>query len=642
MFKTLKPNFVLNLIPLPFITSEIFWKFNNSLLSDTNYVDLLTFKIPMFAKKHEQVNDKGLYWEMIKMEIRAFTIAFSKKKAKRKRDEESILLSEMMRLQTNLDLQASYSDSLKTELERIKSKFSKIAGIKTRGTIVRSRARWYEHGERNSKYFYNLEKRNQKKKHITSLVNNDGDKITSPKDILEEEERFFKGIYTSRNVDPNCPTFNEFFETENALSEEIAKTCDGVMSIHECELALKTMENNKTPGTDGLMPEFYRYFWNLLGSIMVSSFNYAFRNGTLSISQRQGIISLIPKKKKNAEYLKNWRPVSFLNVDYKIARKTIALRLEKILPNLIHPCRSGYVKGRFIGESIRLVADTMHFTKAKNIPGLAVFLDFEKAFDSVEWNFIQKCLETVNFGLDLRQWIKVFYTDISSCVLNNGYASKHFRLERGVRQGCPLSGTLFVIAIELLAQRIRRSKEIKGIPIDEHNEVKLSQYADDTTVLLSDVQSLSKLFDLSSLFERCSGLKLNQTKSEILWLGSMRNRKDTILDLQMSGEPVYALGVHFTYDLEVSEKKNFFDKLGSLKKTLNMWSQRDLSIVGRINIIKTLALSKLVFICSVMNTPREFSKEVNKITFDFIWNHKPAKIKKRLPLSSKKQMVAWT
>ena len=253
-----------------------FWKFNNSLLSDTNYVQLLTFKIPMFAKKHEQVNDKGLYREMIKMEIRAFTITFSKKKAKRKRDEESILLSELMRLQTKL--QASYSDSLKTELERIKFKLFKIAGTKTRRTIVHSRARWHEHGERDSKYFYNLEKRNQKKKHITSLANNDGDKITNPKDILEEEERFFEEICTSRNMGPNCPTFREFFETENALSEEIAKTYEGVMSVQECELALKTMENNKTPCTDGLTPEFYRYFWNLLGSFMVHSFNYAFRN----------------------------------------------------------------------------------------------------------------------------------------------------------------------------------------------------------------------------------------------------------------------------------------------------------------------------------------------------------------------------
>ena len=93
---------------------------------------------------------------------------------------------------------------------------------------------------------------------------------------------------------------------------------------------------------------------------------------------------------------------------------------------------------------------------------------------------------------------------------------------------------------------------------------------------------VSKLFDLLSIFERCSDLKLNQTKSEMLWLGCVRHRKDIILDLQMTGEPVYALGVHFTYDLEVSEKNLFLDKLGSLKKTLNIWSQRDLSIVDRI------------------------------------------------------------
>ena len=124
---------------------------------------------------------------------------------------------------------------------------------------------------------------------------------------------------------------------------------------------------------------------------MVSSFNFTFQNGTLSISQRQGIIFLIPKK-KNTKFLKNWRPVSLLNVDYKIATKTIALRLEKILTNLIHPCQSGYVKGRFIGESIGLIEDTMHFTKEKNIPGVDVFLDFKKAFDSIERDFIHKLL----------------------------------------------------------------------------------------------------------------------------------------------------------------------------------------------------------------------------------------------------------
>ena len=403
------------------------------------------------------------------------------------------------------------------------------------------------------------------------------------------------------------------------------------MSIDECERALMLMESNKTPGTDGLTSEFYRYFWNDVGKFMVESFNYALKYGSLSISQRQGIISLIPKKNKNAEYLKNWRPAFLLNVDYKIATKTIALRLEKILPSIIHPCQSGYVKGRFIGESIRLIADTMDFTKTNDIPGIAVFLDFEKAFDSVEWDFIQKCLESFNFGPNLRQWISVFYKDISSCVINNGVASQHFYLERGVRQGCPLSGILFVIAMELLEQSIRRSKDIKGINIQGDEVVKLSQYADDTTALLADVQSVSNLFDLLSLFEKCSGLKINQTKSEMLWLGSLRHRKDAIFNLQISDEPAYAFGVHFTYNIEASHKKNFSEKLGPLKKTLSIWSRRDISIYRKINIVKTLALSKRVFICSALETPKNFAKEVNNIVFDFIWKQKPPKIKKDNP-----------
>ena len=152
----------------------------------------------------------------------------------------------------------------------------------------------------------------------------------------------------------------------------------------------------------------YRFFGNDVSKFMVESFNYAFQHGSLPFSQRQDIISLIPKENKNAGYLTNWRPVSLLNVDYKIATKTIALRLEtEILPSVIHPCQSGYVKGRFIGESIRLIGDTMDFTKIKNIPGIAVFLDFEKAFGSIEWDFIQKCLESLNFGPNLRQWISV-------------------------------------------------------------------------------------------------------------------------------------------------------------------------------------------------------------------------------------------
>jgi len=136
--------------------------------------------------------------------------------------------------------------------------------------------------------------------------------------------------------------------------------------------------------------------------------------------------------------------------------------------------------------------------------------------------------------------------------------------------------------------------------------------------LLIYIQSVSNLFDLLSLFEKFSGLK-------------MRHRKEAISNLQISDDPVYALGVHFTYNNE----------LVSLKKSLSVWSRRDSSIYDRINIVKTLALSKLVFISSVMETPKNFAAEVNKIVFDYIWKQKPAKIKKDNPYEEEIGWRSW-
>ena len=155
------------------------------------------------------------------------------------------------------------------------------------------------------------------------------------------------------------------------------------------------------------------------------------------------------------------------------------------------------------------------------------------------------------------------------------------------------------------------------------------QYADDTTVFLRDVQSLTNLFNLLSQFKNCSGLRINQSKSELLWLGSLRSRKDTLLDLRLSEEPIYALGVYF------AAKKNFFERLDPLRKTQDIWSSRDISIFGRINVVKTVALSKLMFVCSVLNTPDTFATEINKLIFDFVWKYKNPKIKKSTLIKSK-------
>ena len=279
-------------------------------------------------------------------------------------------------------------------------------------------------------------------------------------------------------------------------------------------------------------------------------------------------------------YLENWRPISLLKVDYKIATKAIAKRLEKVLPDIINRSQTGYIKGRFIGEKIRIIKDVMHYTLTRNIPGIALFVDLRKAFDTIEWCFLRKTLQQFNFGPDLISWFNTFYSDISSCVMNNGYSSEFFRLNRGVRQGCPLSGLLFVLGIEVLSKNIITDSGIKGISV-RGKEIKLCQYADDTTCFLQNVESAKLLLSKIQAFSGMSGLEINKSKTEALWLGKLKDRKDKPLGFKWSENPILALGVYFSYDKVKSDKCNFEEKLEKLEKTLNIWRSRDLTILGR-------------------------------------------------------------
>ena len=151
--------------------------------------------------------------------------------------------------------------------------------------------------------------------------------------------------------------------------------------MQKCAQRLQTI--TKTPGTDGLPAEFYRFFWPDICHDMVASYNFASQYGMLSISQRRRMISLIPKQSKDKPILENLRPISLLNVNYKILTKVIAKRIENVLPTLINPDQTGYVKGRYIGENIRLIYDLIHYTDTANQKGIAIFLDFKKAFRNI-------------------------------------------------------------------------------------------------------------------------------------------------------------------------------------------------------------------------------------------------------------------
>ena len=274
-----------------------FWKFNNSLLQDENFIESLEQKLPEFKNKYADLNDKGLLWEMVKMEIRAFSISFSKYKASQKRNEEKQLLQQLNKLQRELDL--GFSKTTHDLFITVKEKLDKIISTKTKGCIIRSKCRWYERGERSNKYFFNLTERNYNRKHITSIKTDKNETITNPKEILNQERKYYEDLYKSINPDIENHKFSKFFNDTNlpSLSNIEKCVCKGLLSKEECLSALKKMRNDKTAGTDGLTAEFYRYFWHeIADGIMVDGFNYGFQAGRLSFSQRQGVISLIPKK----------------------------------------------------------------------------------------------------------------------------------------------------------------------------------------------------------------------------------------------------------------------------------------------------------------------------------------------------------
>ena len=426
------------------------------------------------------------------MEIRSITISFAARKAKEFRKQESDLqkrLDEIDKSISNSSDNQNIEHKLK-EFDRLKNELNRLYEIKGKGAIFRSKVRWVELGEKPTKYFFNMEKKNYNKKVISELKRSDGKIFVYDQDIITDIQTFYENLYSS-NIDHSSNAFIDFGRDLQfaKLPDEEKSNLDGEITLEECEKILNTFQNGKSPGDDGYTAEFYKQFFNLLGQDLVNGLNVAFDIGEMSVSQRRGVITLLPEEDANLLFLSNWRPITLLNVDYKIASKVIAKRIEHVLPSLIHPDQTGFMKGRYIRQNITLINDTIQQTELQKIPGILLLLDFQKAFDTLEWPFIQNTLNLFNFGNGIKKWISTFYTNSESSVLNNGFCTNYFKLSRGVRQGCPLSPYLFILAADVLATKIRQDKTVRGITIFG-TESKISQIADDTSAFCGNLLSV--------------------------------------------------------------------------------------------------------------------------------------------------------
>ena len=235
----------------------------------------------------------------------------------------------------------------------MKNRIQFINETKAYGAHIRSRTKWVEEGEKNTKFFLNLETKRQTNNKISCILKSDGTNTKTSKGILEEGALFYRKLYNEKHVDQT--EFKAFFDkigNFQRLSDEDANICEKDITFDECYEAMKKIGKNKTPGYDGLPVEFFITFWSEIKYMVLDSFNDAFKEGELSEMQKQIILSLIYKK-GDRRLFKNYRPISLSNVDYKILAYVLANRLQKVLNKLITPEQAAYVKDRYIGENVR-------------------------------------------------------------------------------------------------------------------------------------------------------------------------------------------------------------------------------------------------------------------------------------------------
>ena len=496
-----------------------------------------------------------------------------------------------------------------------------LEDIATQRALHSSQVQWLEQGEQCTKFFLNLQTKKREDTTIHSLLTPNGALLTSTPAILSETQRFYTALYSPASTSNNLQ--NIFLSRlDCALTSDQSLSCEGAISLPELTASLSQLNNNKSPGLDGIPAEFYQSFWPLLQHDFHAVSSAVFAQGSLTPSQRHAVIVLLPKS-GDLRLLENWRPISLLNVDYKLMAKAIATRLHSVLPSVIREDQSCSVSNRRISHNLSLIRDFIAYSTLENLPASILTLDQMKAFDQVDHPFLRKILQRFNFGPQFLQWIQIFYSHALSRTQVNRTLSSPFSVLRGVRQGCPLAPLLYVLYVEVLAAAIRKEAKISGLTL-QRTHIKCSLYADDITLFLTTDASFVALQDLLSQYELASGAKVNPDKCKGLWLGRNLHRPDSPLSYQWSSLSIKILGLHFSPHDDFLP--DWHTKTDAFTRTLTLWRQRSLSLKGKSVVVTQLAMSKLSYLGHISVCPSSCLKRLHAAVSDFVWAGKRTRI----------------
>ena len=646
-----------------------FWKFNNSLLTDPSYSDLIKNTIKTTACQYSVVNDDQFYVQNLSnadyqhfldiqtpeslqslilsindelfldtllMEIRRATINYSSKTKRDRLAKQQLLMHDIEILEILSQNQVIPDKDITDELNQKKEALEKNFDYEAEGAFIRSRCNYRIHGEKPTKLFCSLESRNRVQKYVSQLITikNDTENIlTEQKDIEMEIYDFYKNLFDCKDDQIDGGSIEDFLGQGgcNSLPKLTASqknSMKGTLTLQEMTSYLKKTKNNVSPGSSGFTNEFFKFFWRDIKYFVLKSAEYSFKNNRLSASKSLGIISIIPKGEKDKRFLSNWRPLTLLDTLYKLISGCIAERIKPALDTLVHPDQKGFVAGRYIGEVVRTTTDIIEYAKENNASGLLLLIDFEKAYDSISFKYIIKCLKILDFCDDMIKWVGILLNNFKAVVNHCGNSSKSFNIGRGCRQGDPIASYLFIICVEILAHRLRTNRNIESFT---HNNLShlLEIYADDLSIFLhpSSVNLRNTILTLDA-FYHLSGLKISVSKTKAIWFGSASNSNQKLCpELELKWVKTFELlGINFDNNL-ANMNSNFEDKILKIEKLLAHWSYRYLTPFGKVTVIKSLALSKLSHIAMVVPNPSKMMfKRLEGILYKFLWGGKSEKV----------------
>lgn len=398
------------------------WCLNNDLLKDEGY-KMKIVEIIMKERENEMYEeDKRVWWDNVKYEIKKYSIRYSGLIQMTKRKEEQsvrkVLKEELQKEKGDIETILVYENRLK-----------EIEEGKCRGAMIRSRAKHVIEGERCTKFFFGLEENRQRADIIKEVLKQDGSRVKGMREILGSVKEFYERLFKREGTQEEEKEFL-LSKVKTKVTREDKEMCDMDISDEEVEVAISQLNNGKSPGADGLTSEFYKAFKNILIPFLKEIYKTIYDKGEASQLMRIGMVKLIFKKRGDSTDLKNYRPISMLNTDFKILAKVLANRLKKVLPGIITTNQAYSIIGREITDTVSNIRDKIRYMVENKKEGYMVSLDLEKAFDRVEHDYLFKLLEQFGFGNMFIKWIRALYKDAISFVKCNGFVTDAFGITR--------------------------------------------------------------------------------------------------------------------------------------------------------------------------------------------------------------------